>query len=69
MPSIEVGERERHQEVQKGGNREEMAETDSEVPGDADIAIKQDKENREILHDSRPKGMNQKEAEWFGAGC
>lgn len=67
VASIEVSERECHQEVQKGKYREKVTETDSEVPGNADVSIKQDKEYREILHDSRPKGMNQKETEWFGA--
>lgn len=52
VASIEVSERECHQEVQKGKNWEEVAESDREVPGNADVSIKQDKEYREILHDS-----------------
>ena len=65
VASIEVSERECHQEVQKGKYREEVTESDREVPGNADVSIKQDKEYREILHDSRPKGMNQKETKWL----
>lgn len=59
MALVEVGQGLADEEVEEWKDREEVTESDVQVAGDADVAVKQDEKNREILSDVFSEGVSQ----------
>lgn len=65
MAFVKAGQCYTNEEIEKGENRKEVSKSDGEIAGDADVAVKENKENGEVFCDMVLERTRKKKPEFL----